>query len=248
MLLFVGGIASSLTISTAEKNQLDLSSFMLTSEETFDNADRRRGGLIRVLSLGEQKGDAWKGSVNQGCYNLSNAVWDGAVRYYYLKSVPRMASQSSLSEGALSVDVFVEEGNDNSAAGLIYQFNAETKNYYAFILYRNHTYAIYRRTHEGLRKILSGTAKRFSPNGNNTLTILTRGVNCEFYINSMAVACIGDTVRPSGHVGIVAFGKGAYRFDNFKTYGNREHPVAEPVVSATATAGQETSAQSPVAT
>ncbi len=83
--------------------------------------------------------------------------------------------QKSLSEGAVSVDVNIEKDTQNSAAGLIYQINSDTNNYYAFVLSKPNTYAIYQRTQEGLKKMVGGTAKEIYPNRNNKLTIITCG-------------------------------------------------------------------------
>nr|WP_321466669.1 hypothetical protein [uncultured Desulfobulbus sp.] len=225
--------AHALNVSLGGGGLLDPSSLTITSVESFDTSDNNKQGLRAVLPTGIRQGDIWSGEMNQGVYRLTNTQDESAVRYYWIDRVPGMLPQQSLSEGGVSIETRVEKGTENSAAGILYHFTPETKNYYAFVVFKEGKYGIFQRSERGFRKVVSGSVKAFKPDSTNRLSVVPRLLDMEFYVNNQQVAKINDGTRPQGAAGIIGIGAGIFVYDNFTTFEIQKAPSATQSITPT---------------
>jgi len=105
-----------------------------------------------------------------------------------------------------------------SGAGLMFGFDPQTKHYLAFVKGAGRSYAIYKRSAEGLRRITSGTSNAVRPNQANQLAIVPGKSGINFYINGSHIAGIKDETAVSGGAGMLAISSGMFLFDNFTLY------------------------------
>lgn len=221
--------AYSMRLSIGDGDPLDLTTLQQTSLELFDETGDRTG-LLGAVDIGVKDG-AWEGTLGDGHYQLVNQVEPGAVRYYYIGSVPGGDADKCLSEGAVSVDVTVTSKMNSSGAGLLFRYDPTTRNYYAFILFNGGGHGIYHRTEDGFKPVISGASKMVRDDVNQ-LAIVAEETKMMFYINGTRVACADDEQAPGGHVGIIAVGTGCFGFDHFATYAQRSAVVQEEEIPA----------------
>lgn len=209
--------ALAVNIKVGGGQTLDLSHFEVVHQETFETGQSPENIFWGVLGVGQKPNDPWTGMLTKGAYVLTHTGKPGAVRYYFRQRLDE-ASNNTLSEAAISVDVSGTMNGDISGAGLIYGYNPQTKHYLAFIKGAGRSYAIYKRNAEGMRRIMGGTSNAARPGQNNQLAIVPKGSNINFYINGTHVAEIKGEKAISGGAGILAISSGMFLFDNFTLY------------------------------
>lgn len=209
--------ATAVNIHLGDGQKLDLSRFEMVHQETFQSGRSPETIFWGVLDVGQKANDPWTGMLTKDAYVLTHTGKSGAVRYYFRQRLDG-ASDNTLSEAAISVDVSGTMNGDISGAGLIYGYNPMTKHYLAFVKGAGRSYAIYKRNAEGMRRIMGGTSNAAIPGKTNQLTIVPEGSHINFYINGTHVAEIKGEKAVSGGAGILAVSSGMFLFDNFTLY------------------------------
>ena len=99
-------------------------------EVTFEGSDPA-GVLDGILTIGTD--GPWTGTLTGSAYELRNATDAGLVRYHYLLDAPGV--DRPLTQGTVTVDVEVrtDPQDDVSGAGLIFDFQEATGDYFAFV-------------------------------------------------------------------------------------------------------------------
>lgn len=157
----------------------------------------------------------WTGTLTGQHYRLENRSAAGAVRYFYLSSLP--AGGGSPSQGTVHVDVSIDEVHPGAfvvGAGIVFDVDPDRGHYLAFVA-TDGGYALYVRGADGLNEAMSGTLDAFAPGERNRLTVRTAGSESTLEINGEFVASIDFGRPPSGGVGIVALGAGTFAFSGF---------------------------------
>ncbi len=217
--LLRGSIASALDIEIGGGPPLDLSRATLVYEETFDAGQPPDKLFWGVLDVGEKTNDSWRGSLAHGLYTLENTTDPGSVRYYYRQrlNVP-MSTGVPLSQNTVCVEVSGEFGAPPAGGGLLFGFNPKSNAYFAFVRGANSSYAVYRRSKEGLRRVVAGKSDASHPHQADQLAIAPQQTTLRFYINGTQVAKIKSDAALGTGAGILAISPGTYHFDNFKLY------------------------------
>ena len=179
--------------------------------ERFDGTDPATvfEGLLTVGHDGP-----WTGTLTGEHYRLENRSTPGAVRYFYLTSLPGGGAPS---QGAIHVTVSIDEVHPGAfvvGAGIVFDVDPDRGHYLAFVA-TDAGYALYVRGADGLDEAVSGTLDAFAPGERNRLTVRTAGSETTLEINGEFVAGIDFGRPPSGGVGIVALGAGTFAFTGF---------------------------------
>jgi hypothetical protein len=196
---------------------LDLSSLTVVHQETFETGQSPDTVFWGVLDVGQKENDPWTGVLAKGAYALAHKGRPGAVRYYFRHHLDQPA-EDPLSQYALSVDVAGKFDGKLSSAGLLYNYDPQTKSYLAFVKGDGCAYAIYRRGEQGLRRIVGGTSEAVKPGQANRLVIVPQGADINFYINNTQVATLKEEATLTGGAGLLAISPGMFAFDNFTLY------------------------------
>lgn len=209
--------ANAMTVNMGGDKPLDRSGLRTTYSETFDTGTDPKAALFGLLDIGTTQNDAWTGQMADGVYRLSNNTRADLIRYFHFDRVPNSPPGRNASRGALSVEVGIEN-DQGGATGIMFAFDPEKRHYSALFLFGSGNYAFYRRDESGLNKIMSGPIKDFRKTGLNELAIVARDEFMELYANGRMLGSVSYGSPPSGHVGLIAAGKGTHIFDNFNTY------------------------------
>lgn len=226
MLLWPVG-AFGVEIKLGNEPPLAIEQMRILYQEAFDTDTDPSQAFWGVLGIGQKQNDPWAGVLAKGAYGLTNTGKAGAVRYYYHNS---LNDGPTLSECAVSVEVAGTFNEEISGAGLIFELDPTNKYYFGFIIGRDHTYAVYQRNEEGMRRVVSGESPAVRAHQSNRLTLVPQANIINFYINGQHVAKVGSGTPPHGAAGIMAISSGFFLFDNFTLY------EARPVAAQSATA------------
>lgn len=202
-------------IKIGGSKKLDLSSHERVYWETFDSTKSPDTIFGGGLGIGEKTKPPWRGELTGEAYSLTHSGNPGALRYYYMTTSED--SPRTLSEHPISVEIEEDSQGKVAGAGLLYGFTPATKEYLAFVLGAEKSYAIYRRDGTGLNRIINGTSPAISRQA-NTIAIAPNGTSIDFYINGTHISEIDNGVKPTGGVGILAISPGLFSYDNFTIY------------------------------
>lgn len=178
---------------------------------TFEGSDPA-GVLDGILTIGAD--GPWTGTLTGSAYELRNTADFGAVRYHYLMGAPGV--DQPLTQGTVTVDVAVQTDpqDDVSGAGLIFDFQEATGDYFAFVTTAG-GYALYRRDAEGFRSLAAEASDPVGPSGVRRLTARSAGGNVELYVDGAYVWGLEKESVLNGGVGIVAIGLGTFVYEAF---------------------------------
>lgn len=181
--------------------------------ETFDEGRDPAKILAGTLLIGDD--GVWSGALEDGAYSLSNAGKDGAVRYFHVD----FSNQSGAGAGSrteVAVDVAGQFDGQVAGAGLLYRFDRAARTYYAFVVMKDGVYSLWQRGTEGLRRVAAGSNAAIKPDGTNSLLVRLEDGKAELFVNDTRIGGHSTGPTAEGDVGIVAFDRGTYSFDNFR--------------------------------
>jgi hypothetical protein len=188
--------------------------------ESFDGADANTDDpeiLKRKFSKIWQpyKEGIWSATITGGLYKLLNSKDVNAVRYIHLR-----VDDKDMSNAPVSVEVKADINKEGpaSGAGLIYRFDRESKNYYAFLLSGENRFTFYRRQSGIYTPLYSARSAVIQPNQFNKLAITSGRNSFNLYINYSFVKTIKDSELAGGDLGIIAVGIGEFSFDNLAVF------------------------------
>ena len=181
--------------------------------ESFDAGSDPAKIMAGTLLIGDD--GVWTGALEDGAYRLSNPGKDGAIRFYHF-GFPGRSAASATGRTEVAVDVEGRFDGRIAGAGLLYRFDPAARTYYAFVVMKEGAYSLWQRTAEGLRRVASGSNAAIKPAGANSLLARLQGGKAEVFVNETRIVGHSLGAGQTGHVGIVAFDRGAYRFDNFR--------------------------------
>lgn len=129
-----------------------------------------------------------------------------------------------MSGAGISIDIDTKMDTDEplGGAGIIYRFNRETKNYYAFII-NGDRYTFHKRKGGVYEPLFSGRIASSIENGYNNLAMVGKDDIFGLYVNNVFLRTIQDSTFSAGDIGIIAMGKGTFCFDNLAVY-DTEYP------------------------
>ncbi len=235
-ILFSGQSVMAINIQMGGAPDLNPADHKILHQETFDSAKPKETIFWGVLGVGDDTRPPWSGELSKDCYTLTNNKKVDAVRYYFRERIDQ--NSKTLSEYGISVEIEGTTGEKIAGAGLIYGYNADTKNYLAFIKGAGNSYAIYQKDKDGLRRVMGGNSEAIRPHQANKISIIPSGNIINFYINSKHFAAIKQETAPIGAAGILAISSGMFLFDNF-TVLSPAAPTSETEIKAVAEKTQE---------
>ncbi len=164
----------------------------------------------------------WSTGVRDGLYWLENRTEPLAVRYRHL-GVSDSDAIVKLGTAPVSVEVIVrplegQQPNALTAAGLLYRFDRNSRDYYAFMVYADGRYSFGRRTSRGYATDFTERSDHLRPDTANKLGICGDGPSVHLYINDTLVKIIRHLERSTGESGVIAASVGRFGFDNFAIY------------------------------
>ena len=168
--------------------------------------------LAGVLDVGSD--GTWTGTLTGAAYRLTNDVDPGAVRYYYLTSLPGEAGP--LAQGTIGVTLGMAPGGGGlSAAGLLFDFDPNDGSYLVFALTTT-GYLVMQRSDAGLEILVDEDLDSLRRDGRNRLELRAVGTSVEVVVNGESAATLNGGQPFAGGVGIVAVGAGVFEFQDFQ--------------------------------
>lgn len=167
--------------------------------------------FLGVLDVGFD--GTWTAALTGSAYRLTNEADPGAVRYYYLTSVP--GEDGPLAQGTVGATLALAPGGGGlSAAGLLFDFDPNEGTYLAFALTTT-GYIVMQRGSSGLEVLVDEDLDTLRPDGRNRLELRAVGTSVEVVVNGETAATLNGGSPFAGGVGIVAIGDGAFEFQDF---------------------------------
>lgn len=184
--------------------------------ERFEGTDPA-GPLNGILTIGAD--GPWTGVLTGSTYQLRNGTDGGAVRFHYLSDAP--GATGPLTQGTVSVEVAVQtDPNDDVAgAGLVFDFQDASRDYFAFVVTAR-GYALYRRDAEGLRSLVAEASDAVRTDGFNRLIARSAAGQIDLFVNDTFVLGLQSDGALDGGIGIVAIGIGTFTYDTFAYQGH----------------------------
>ena len=164
------------------------------------------GALEPYLLLG---GDPpWAGSMEGDSYRLTNATNDADI-VYFVAALPGGRAQ----EVSVNVSVQPQIGAAYSGAGLIFNFDSNSRTYLALVLMATGELAIYQRDNQGVSELarLPTTGIAVEP---LRLSLRTTAEGLTIEANGTHQGSIGG-VGLQGQAGILAIDGGSYLFSDY---------------------------------
>ena len=140
---------------------------------------------------------------------LENRTDPAAIRFYRIE---KLRGGQSPGQAAIAVDVTGEFPERVSACGILYRYDGATRSYLAFVVGARR-WTLYQRGPEGMRPRLSGELAR-SAAPIRRLRIQPDGDRLLLEIDGRPAGRVEIANMPGMAVGLVAFGKGRFEFDN----------------------------------
>jgi len=181
--------------------------------ESFDESRDPARIMAGTLLIGND--GTWIGALEDGAYSLSNSGKAGAVRYFHVDFAKRNGTDAA-ERTEVAVDVAGQFEGQAAGAGLLYRFDREARTYYAFVVMKDGAYSLWQRSADGLRRLAGGSNAAIKPGSVNSLLARLQGGEAELYVNDTRIVGHSTGATLAGDVGIIAFDRGAYRFDNFR--------------------------------
>lgn len=166
------------------------------------------GQLAEFLDTGFS--DGWDARLESGSYWLDNRQEPGAIRYYYGSYDP-----SSDGKRTIQVDVKIDTDDPQSKAGLLYGFDAETRNYFMILLGSDGQLDLVRRDSSGFHTSMSSSTDA-GPGRFNRITLRENGNEIAISVNDRELGAIGNSDIGKGAAGIVAIGLGQFGFRGYQ--------------------------------
>ncbi len=182
------------------------------------------GPLAGAVLVGED--GVWSGRHEDGRYVLENRNRPNDIRYYYTDLEGR-------GRGARRAEVRVEvQAEDGAAwAGLLYAFKPDPRFYYVFALTGDGKAVVMRRDGSGLSRVMT-IDNELTRRRSARLGIEERGGEIGLLLDGDSVGGLGGRGMGEGGVGIVAAGRGTFRFAGFALAADAgaapQPPVARP--------------------
>ncbi len=154
----------------------------------------------------------WKGFVEEEKFILKNML-DGE------KSLRKIYEGKGVNSCSLEVMVEIRDIElAVTGAGLMYNFNADTQNFYAFLITGKSRFGFFIKNERGTSLIQGGRSELIQNYSMNELGIERSENEVHLFINKNHLHSISGLTLPTGRAGIIASGTGKFYFDNFKIY------------------------------
>lgn len=171
--------------------------------------------MAGVIDFGPRTNDPWTALLRRGALEVANRTDAGVIRYYFVE--PQLVPMWNERVGVpVSATVIVGGSFDElPGAGLVYGVDAATHDFVAFVLTGGDGFGVFRLDDQGYRALMTSTSSAIDPAGPNTLSVVPRGEELTLLINDEQVHAFPAAAAPGVGVGIIAAGRGVYRFDDF---------------------------------
>ncbi|MFI7026155.1 LamG-like jellyroll fold domain-containing protein [Micromonospora sp. NPDC049900] len=191
---------------------------------TASDPDEVRQRYALWVDTADDDTDVWRSEVDtaQGLFRLSNQTGSSAIHYIWINATNAGdAVPVDMTDRPVSVDVRIaQRSRSTSAAGLMYRWSGQPKQYYAFLLSGDGTYSFVARSDAlGFSYRLTERSEQITADGWNSLAVVGRGAQLDLYINGAKVKTVDAVDFPDGTTGVIATSLGAFEFDNFRIYG-----------------------------
>jgi hypothetical protein len=166
------------------------------------------GPLDPYLLIGSDP--PWTGTLEGNGYRLTNTANDTDI-VYFVAALPGGLAQ----EIAVTVGVQPQAGAAYSGAGLIFDFDHQTRNYLALVVTATNELAIYQRNAQGVGELARLPLAGTSSAGTLRLVLRATDKGVAFEANGTHQGSV-DGVGLSGQAGIVAIDGGSYTFADYQ--------------------------------
>ena len=171
--------------------------------------------LNGVLSFGSS--GPWSTRVTNGALEIENRTADNAVRYYRIERVIYPGSQGPAATEDATIEATLRmTGEERGGAGVIARYDAKTRDYLMFAVGPKGTF------HNLLRKgpkatfVAAGLNDAIKVGESNRLLVKTLGSTLVFEVNGREVTRMQGDETPGKLVGIGAFGRGTFNFEQVR--------------------------------
>lgn len=180
--------------------------------ETFDGPDK---AIMLNGTIDYGVDGAWSARIDDGALELENTDAGSAVRYYTTPTVsyPGSGAVSQTDGASIEVDVRVD-AQDRSGAGLVGGFDRRRKDYHLFAIGPNQQVYVMFRENGKARLLVAATNNAVRSGQTNRLRLSGQEEGLAFEVNGVRVITIAQEDMAGKGIGIGAFGRGTYSFDN----------------------------------
>lgn len=180
--------------------------------ETFDGPDK---AIMLNGTVDYGVDGAWSARIDDGALELENTDAGSAVRYYTTPTVsyPGSGAVSQTDGASIEVDVRVD-AQDRSGAGLLGGFDPRRKDYHLFAIGPNQQIYVMFRENGKARLLVAATNDAVKSGQTNRLRLSSQDDGLAFEVNGVRVITIAPSDLVGRGIGIGAFGRGTFSFDN----------------------------------
>jgi hypothetical protein len=159
----------------------------------------------------------WSTRIADGALELQNLGDDKALRYYKVERVIYPGSTAPASTDDATIEAIVRvSGDERAGAGVMTRFDPKTSNYLLFTIGPRGTFSLLLRKDGKASFAGAGTHDAIRVGEFNRVRARTIGNTIIFEVNDREVARIAGDETPGRLVGIGAFGRGTYQFDEVR--------------------------------
>lgn len=152
----------------------------------------------------------WTGDANSNIYALSNTSNAGNVKYF-VAALP----DGSAREISVSLGVKPLSGAAHTAAGLVFDFDLNSRTYLAVVLTANSQIAIWQRSAQSMSELARLQQTIDTRSGMVQLTLRTTDRGLDIEVDGVHQGSI-DGVGLQGQAGIIAIDGGSYGFAQYE--------------------------------
>ena len=153
---------------------------------------------------------AWTGDSGSNIYRLTNTSNGGNVKYF-VAALPNGTAQ----EISVSVGVKGLSGANYSGAGLVFNFDLDSRTYLALVLTASNQLAIYQKSAQGMSELARLPQAIDTRGGMVQLTLRATGKGVDIEVDGAHQGAI-DGVGLRGQAGILAIDGGDYSFATYE--------------------------------
>jgi hypothetical protein len=181
-------------------------------QERFGSSEKPEKMMSGSLLLG--RSGAWSGAVAGERYVLENRQSAKAVHYNFVN----VGAKYDLGRVNVALTVEAEGQSERYGAGILFDYDRAAPSYWAFTVRDGH-YLVLRRGPGGMRRVAAGTVDGLELSQPTQLVLINKDGKLNFFVGRRPVVSVHYTPESGAGtgrgVGLIAFGLGSFRFDDF---------------------------------
>jgi hypothetical protein len=169
-------------------------------------------GAIRFGASGP-----WSTRVANGALELENRTVDNSMRIIKIERVIHPGSLMPMVTDDATIEATLRvSGEERSGAGVVARYESKTNDYYVFAVGPLGTFHVIQHKSGKARQLTTGTNEAIRAGGTNRVLVRIVGRVAVFEVNGREIVRMPGDDMPGGFVGVSAFGRGTFAFDEVR--------------------------------